>query len=132
VNEAVVRLLDGDALEKAPNRRYLFAAAAQAMRRILVDHARKRNARNGQLRRVPLDLVLAHFEEQRMDFIELNEALDRLTALHERQALVVVLRFFVGIPATKIADVLGVSVSTVEGDWRFARAWLRNEIGEAL
>jgi RNA polymerase sigma factor (TIGR02999 family) len=132
VNEAVVRLLDGAALEKAPNRRYLFAAAAQAMRRILVDHARKRNARNGQLERVPLDFVLDHFEEKRLDFLELNEAIDRLTELHERQALVVVLRFFAGISAAQVALVLGVSVSTVEGDWRFARAWLRNQLGGGL
>ena len=102
------------------------------MRRILVDHARKRNARNGQLRRVPLDLVLDEFEEQRLDFIELNEALDRLFAMHERQALVVVLRFLVGIPVAQVAEVLEIGVSTVEMDWRFARAWLRKEIGEAL
>jgi RNA polymerase sigma-70 factor (ECF subfamily) len=132
VHEAVVRLLDGEALKNAPNRRYLFAAAAQSMRRILVDHARKRNARNGQLRRVPLDLVLDEFEEQRLDFIELNEALDRLFAMHERQALVVVLRFLVGIPVAQVAEVLEIGVSTVEMDWRFARAWLRKEIGEAL
>ncbi|HKI17235.1 MAG TPA: ECF-type sigma factor [Isosphaeraceae bacterium] len=130
VNEAVVRLLDGQTFEKAPNRRYLLAAAAQAMRRILVDHARKRNARNGQLKRVPLDEVLAYFEEKRLDFIALDEALDRLSSLHERQALVVVLRFFAGLPAAEVADVLGVSLGTVEGDWRFARAWLRGQIGE--
>jgi RNA polymerase sigma factor (TIGR02999 family) len=130
VNEAVVRLLDGQAFEKAPNRRYLLAAAAQAMRRILVDHARKRNARHGQLQRVPLDEVLAYFEEKHLDFIALDEALDRLSSLHERQALVVVLRFFAGIPTAEVADVLGVSVGTVEGDWRFARAWLRGQIGE--
>jgi RNA polymerase sigma-70 factor (ECF subfamily) len=132
VNEAVIRLLDGEAIERAPNRRYLLAAAAQAMRRVLIDHARKRNARDGQLERVPLDDVIAYFELKRLDFIELNDALDRLTALHERQAMVVVLRFFAGITSAQVADVLEVSLATVEGDWRFARAWLRSQLGEVV
>jgi RNA polymerase sigma-70 factor (ECF subfamily) len=130
VNEAVVRLLDGEAIEKAPNRRYLLAAAAQAMRRVLVDHARKRNAREGRLERVPLDDVLAYFAEKNLDFIELNDALDRLALLHERQAMVVVLRFFAGITSAHVAEVLDVSLATVEGDWRFARAWLRGQVRE--
>jgi RNA polymerase sigma factor (TIGR02999 family) len=130
VNEAVIRLLDGEAIERAPNRRYLLAAAAQAMRRVLVDHARRRNARDGRLQRVPLDDVLAYFEEKHLDFIELDNALDRLADLHERQAMVVVLRFFAGISAAQVADVLDVSLATVEGDWRFARAWLRRQVGE--
>jgi RNA polymerase sigma factor (TIGR02999 family) len=129
VNEAVIRLLDGKTFEKAPNRRYLLAAAGQAMRRILVDHARKRQAREGQFRRVPLDEVFAYFDEKNLDFIALDEALNRLSALNERQGLVVVLRFFAGLSATQVADVLDVSVGTVEGDWRFARAWLRDQIG---
>ena len=129
VNEAVIRLLDGEAFEKAPNRRYLLAAAGQAMRRILVDHARKRQARQGSLKRVPLDDVLAYFDEKHLDFIALDEALNRLSSSNERQAQVVILRFFAGLPAAQVADVLGVSVSTVEGDWRFARAWLRSQIG---
>ncbi len=129
VNEAVIRLLDGEAFEKAPNRRYLLAAAGQAMRRILVDHARTRQAREGQLERVPLDEVLAYFEEKNLDFIALDEALNRLSLLNERQGLVVVLRFFAGLTTAQVADALDVSVSTVEGDWRFARAWLRGQIG---
>jgi RNA polymerase sigma-70 factor, ECF subfamily len=77
----------------------------------------------------PLDGVLAYFEEKNLDFIALDEALNRLSSVNERQGLVVVLRFFAGLPAAQVADVLGVSVSTVEGDWRFARAWLRGQIG---
>jgi RNA polymerase sigma-70 factor, ECF subfamily len=129
VNEAVIRLLDGETFEKAPNRRYLLAAAGQAMRRILVDHARKRQARQGSLKRVPLDDVLAYFDEKHLDFIALDEALNRLSLSNERQAQVVILRFFAGLSAAQVADVLGVSVGTVEGDWRFARAWLRVQIG---
>jgi RNA polymerase sigma factor (TIGR02999 family) len=129
VNEAVVRLLDGQAFEKAPNRRYLLGAAGQAMRRILVDHARKRKARHGRLQRVPLDDVLVYFEDKQLDVVALDEAIERLSVLHERQGLVVVLRFLAGLPAAEVADVLGVSVGTVEGDWRFARAWLRAQLG---
>jgi RNA polymerase sigma-70 factor (ECF subfamily) len=129
VNEAVIRLLDGEAFERAPNRRYLLAAAGHAMRRILVDHARKRHVREGQLQRVPLDEFLAYFEEKNLDFIALDEALDRLSSVNERQGLVVVLRFFAGLTTAQVADVLDVSVATVEGDWRFARAWLRGQIG---
>src|SRR4051812_48033655 len=77
VNEAVVKLFEGDVLTNAPNRRYLYAAAAQAMRQALVDHARKRDAakRDGGRKRVPLDDVLAYFEEKRLDILALDEAL---------------------------------------------------------
>jgi RNA polymerase sigma factor (TIGR02999 family) len=133
VNEALIRLFDSDGLNRAGDRRYLLAAAAQAMRQVLVDHARRRGAakrdRGGQ--RVPLDDVVAYFEEQKLDVIALHEALERLTALHERQALVVVLRFFTGLSVPEVAEVLEVSVATVEGDWRIARAWLRGQLGEA-
>lgn len=130
VNEAVIRLLDGAAFEKAPNRRYVFGAAARAMRQILVEHARKRLAdkREGKWNRVPLDDVLGYFEAQRVDIIALNEALDRLRALHDRQGQVVELRFFAGLSVPEVADLLDVSVGTVEADWRFARAWLRLQL----
>jgi RNA polymerase sigma factor (TIGR02999 family) len=130
VNEAMLRLLEGDVLASAPNRRYLFAAAAQAMRQALVDHARKRDAakRDGGRGRVPLDAVLAHFEERRLDILALNDAIDRLIALSERQGLVVVLRFFAGLSVPEVAESLGVSVATVEGDWRVARAWLSGQL----
>ena len=106
----------------AQDRRYLFAAAAQAMRQVLVDHARRRGAvkRDGGGQRVPLDQVLQFFEDRRLDIVALHEALDRLMALDERQGLVVSLRFFVGLSVAEVADVLDVSVGTVEGDWRIA------------
>jgi RNA polymerase sigma factor (TIGR02999 family) len=131
VNEALLRLFDSDALDRAQDRRYLLAAAAQAMRQVLVDHARRRDAdkRGGRRERVPLDGVLQYFEERRLDVVALHEALDRLMALHQRQGLVVALRFFTGLSVPEVADVLGVSVATVEGDWRVARAWLRGQLG---
>ncbi len=131
VNEAIVRLFEGEALDRASDRRYLFAAAAQAMRQVLVDHARRRDAakRDGGRQRVPLDQALQYFDERRLDVLALHEALDRLIALDERQGLVVSLRFFAGLSVPEVADVLDVSVGTIEGDWRIARAWLRGQLG---
>jgi RNA polymerase sigma factor (TIGR02999 family) len=131
VHEALLRLLDGDTLAAIPNRRYLFAAAAQAMRQVLVDHARRRNARkrDGNRVRVPLDQVLASFDEQGLDVIAIHEALERLAQDHPRPAQVVTLRFFGGFSVPEVAESLGVSDTTVESDWRFARAWLRGQLG---
>ena len=128
VGEAVVRLMNGQAIEKAPNRRYLFAAAARAMRQVLVDHHRKRKIRDGSRKRVPLDDALAYFEEQNLDIEALSAALDHLAEIDERQGLVVALRFFAGLSVSEVAEALDVSVGTVELDWRFARAWLRHQL----
>jgi len=128
VGEAVARLLNGQAIEKAPNRRYLFGAATRAMRQVLVDHHRKRKTRDGSRKRVPLDDALAYFEEQNLDIEALSAALDRLADMNERQGLVVALRFFAGLSVSEVANALDVSVGTVELDWRFARAWLRDQL----
>lgn len=130
LHEAFDRLLRGDVLGRAPNRAYLFGAAARAMRQVLVDHARARKAekRGGGRGRLPLDDVLLFFEEQDLDVVALHEALDRLATFHARQAEVVTLRYFGGLSAAETADELGVSVSTVESDFRLARAWLRHQL----
>src|SRR3954469_6369188 len=80
VHEALLRFLSGEALTEIADRRHLYAAAAQAMRQVLVDHARRRNAgkREGHRARVPLDQVLASFDEQGLDVLDLHQALDRL------------------------------------------------------
>ncbi len=132
VNEALIRLFDGDILAKAGDRRYLFAAAAQAMRQVLVDHARSRNAakRTGSRGRVPLDDALAYFEERNLDVLALNEAVDRLMELNQRQGMIVGLRFFAGLSVPEVAQALDVSIATVEGDWRIARAWLHGQLAE--
>jgi RNA polymerase sigma factor (TIGR02999 family) len=94
----------------------------------LIDHHRKRKAREGRLKRVLLDDVLAYFEERNVDIAALSAALDRLSELNERAGLVVSLRFFAGLPVADVARALDVSVGTVENDWRFARAWLRDQL----
>jgi RNA polymerase sigma factor (TIGR02999 family) len=131
VHEALLRLLGGDALAELPDRRHLFAAASRAMRQVLVDHARRRRTskREGGRARVPLDEALAGLAEQHFDVLALHEALDRLAGEHPRPAQVVDLRFFGGLTVPEVAELLAVSNTTVEADWRFARAWLRGQLG---
>jgi RNA polymerase sigma factor (TIGR02999 family) len=126
VNEAVMRLLKGGVLERASDRHYLFAAAAEAMRRVLIDYARKRVP--GQQVNTPLDEMIAQIESQNLDVVSLNLALDRLFEVDPDRALVVTLKFFVGMTIPEMAEALGVAEATVEYRWRFARAWLHNEL----
>jgi RNA polymerase sigma factor (TIGR02999 family) len=132
VHEAVIRLLRDAVFDRAPDRRYLFASAARAMREILVEHARRRatDRRGGGRRRVPLDRVLDYFEGQDLDVIAVHEALDRLAEWNERQSRVMTLRYFGGLTVPEVAESLGVSVVTVERDWRLARAWLGGQLRE--
>jgi RNA polymerase sigma factor (TIGR02999 family) len=131
VHEMMLRFRRGDTLLSAPDRSYLFAAAARAMRQVLVDHARRRRAskRSGPGIRIPLDEALAQLHEQGVDVIDLHEALAHLTQKHPRPARVVELKFFGGLSIPEIALVVQVSDTTVEADWRFARAWLRGRLG---
>jgi RNA polymerase sigma-70 factor, ECF subfamily len=132
VHEAVIRLLGDAVFDRSPDRAFLFASAARAMREVLIDHARRRAAdrRGGGRRRVPLDLVADYFEEQGLDVVAVHEALDRLAALNERQGQVMTLRYFGGLTVPEVAAALGVSVVTVERDWRLARAWIRDRLRE--
>ncbi len=131
VHEAVIRLLGEAVLEKAADRSYLFAAAARAMREVLIDHARRRAAdrHGGGRQRVPLDAVVDYFQGQGLDLIAVHEALDRLAERDERQAQVMTLRYFGGMTVPEVAAALGVSVVTVERDGRVARAWLVGQLG---
>ncbi len=130
VNEVVVRLLNDAVFERSPNRDDLFVAAARAMREVLIEHARRRGAyrRGGGWTRVPLDPLLDYFEAQELDVVAVHEALDRLAALNGRQSQVITLRYFGGMTVPEVARALGVSVVTVERDWRLARAWLRSQL----
>jgi len=132
VNEAVLRLVQSQAIDRVEDRRCLLVVAAHAMRQVLVDHARNRGAakRLGDRKRVPLDDVLAYFEEQHIDVLALQEAIEHLMGQDQRAGLVVVLKFFAGLTTAETAEVLDVSPGTVESDWRIARAWLRGHLGE--
>lgn len=131
VHEAYMQLIRHDRMDWQ-GRAHFFAMAATLMRRILVDHARRRDAarRGGGGQRLSLDDGLGLSTENETDVLELHEALTRLEALDARQAQVVVMRFFGGLSAPEVAAVMGVSTRTVEGDWAMARAWLLRELGQ--
>jgi len=101
------------------------------MREVLIDHARRWAAgrRGGGRRRVVLDAVVDYLEGQGLDVVAVHEALDRLADLDGRQAQVMTLRYFGGMTVAEVATALGVSVTTVEHDWRLARAWLAGQLG---
>jgi RNA polymerase sigma factor (TIGR02999 family) len=129
VHEAYLRLIDQRDV-RWKNRAHFFAVAAQAIRRILVDHARghRRAKRGGDRQRMRLDEDLALLQDRDLDLLTLDEALEKLACLHERQARIVELRFFGGLSLSDVAAFLGVSPRTVDGDWSMARAWLRREL----
>jgi RNA polymerase sigma factor (TIGR02999 family) len=129
VHEAYVKLLPSEDMSWE-SRAHFFAVAARAMRQVLVDAARRRVAekRGGDAQFVTLGDE-AHAQPTRTEeLIALDEGLQRLAALDERRARVVEYRFFAGLTAEETAKVLGVSVPTVERDWRAARAWLTREL----
>lgn len=131
VHEAFIKLVDHDHA-KWNGRAHFFAVAAKAMRHILVDHARARKAdkRGGDWSRVTLDAALMNVNNKGVDTLIVNEALEELAALDERQSRIVELRFFGGLGVEEVAEVLGVSKSTIEAEWRMARAWLSKRLGE--
>ena len=128
-HEAYLRLLDQRRVTWQ-NRAHFMGLAAQAMRRILVDHARRRGAqkRGGGAVHVSLEIAEVGSGGTGVPAEELNDALDRLAALDERQARVVELRFFTGLSIEETAEVLAVSPATVKRDWMLARAWLHREL----
>lgn len=134
VHEAWLKLTGGEAERRWNDRNHFFAAAAEAMRRILVDNARrKRCARHGgELERVDLAAIQVPAPVQdEDDLLAVHEALDELAALHPRKAELVKLRFFVGLNFAEAAEVLGISEVTAKRDWAFARAWLYRRSGRA-
>ena len=131
INEAYLKLIDQREVNWQ-NRAHFFAIAAQAMRRILVDHARSRHRekRGGDAEDLPLEA--AEFAASPggtcVDLIALDEALMRLASLDERQSRIVELRFFSGMSVEETAEALGVSSATVKNEWRTAKAWLFQEL----
>ena len=124
VNEAYLRLVPGE--EHWQNRAHFFGSAARAMRRILVDHARRHRSlkRGGEAERVSFADLAVTAEEPDLDLLALDKALDALAEDEPRLAEVVNLRYFGGLSIVETAAVLGISLATVKRDWTFARAWL--------
>ena len=130
VHEAYLRLVDAETAQQWNSRGHFFAAAAEAMRRILVERARhKRSLKaGGEYRRQDLSDIQPAVGGPDLDLLALNEALDNLAKRDPRQAELVKLRFFAGLTNAQAAEALGVSVSTAENDWAYARCWLRLEM----
>jgi RNA polymerase sigma-70 factor, ECF subfamily len=132
VNEAYIRLIDWKNIHWQ-NRAHFFGVSAQIMRRILVDFARSRDyaKRGGGTRQISLDEAAIVPGGRAADLVALDEAMNALAQLNERQSRVVELRFFGGLELEEIAEVMNVSVGTVRRDWSLARAWLHRELSRA-
>ena len=128
VHEAYLRLLDQRPFA-TENRAHFLAVASRLMRQILVDYARSHGAaKRGADRRVELDASLILPQEKSTDLVALDDALNDLATLDEQQGRIVEMRFFGGLATEEIADVLGVSESTVKRDWNVAKAWLTRQM----
>ena len=124
VNEAYLRLLDQRPFD-TENRAHFLAVASRLMRQILVDHERTHGAvKRGADRIVELDASLILPQEKATDVVALDDALQHLAKLDEQQCQIVELKFFGGLATEEIAEVLGISASTVKRDWNVAKAWL--------
>ena len=129
VHEAYFRLVGQD-FPEWKSRAHFFAIAAQLMRQILVDYARRQRAskRGGGICMLPLDNAVALPQSKDVDVLALDDALNALAELDPRQTRVVELRFFAGLSLEEISEVMGIATATVQRDWTAARAWLYREI----
>jgi RNA polymerase sigma factor (TIGR02999 family) len=130
VHEAYLRLVDVEKVQPWNSRGHFFAAAAEAMRRILVENARRKGSlkHGGQRHRVDLDSACSTTEPPSLDFLALDEALSKLAASEPAKADLVKLRFFAGLKMPEAAAAMGISLATAERHWTFARAWLYAEL----
>ena len=133
VHEAYIRLT-GNNIQSWQSRGHFFAAAAEAMRRILVDNARRKMSQKhgGGHQRIDLDNVAATIGEKPNELLALDEALTKLTADDATKAELVKLRYFAGLSIDQAAEALGISRATAVRHWSFARAWLFNEINKGI
>jgi RNA polymerase sigma factor (TIGR02999 family) len=130
VHEAYLRLVDRDKAQNWDSRGHFFAAAAEAMRRILVDSARRRGAqkRGGDHERIHLAELQGQSGEGQVDLLALDDALRKLEELHSDKAQVIKLRFFAGCTLEETAEILGISRATAQRTWAYARAWLFGQL----
>ncbi len=134
VHEAYLRMVDVNKAQTWNSRGHFFAAAAEAMRRILVEKARQRGRlkRGGNHQRLDLDAVELSVQEVPDDLLALDEALTELARKHPQKADLVKLRYFSGLTVSEAAEVLGIATSTADRHWTYARAWLyRRIVGDA-
>jgi RNA polymerase sigma factor (TIGR02999 family) len=131
VHEAYLRLVNVDKAQHWDSSRHFFAAAAEAMRRILIESARHKRSekQGGQLQRIGLDGVDAVAESRPTDLVALDEALNKLATEDPIKAQLVTLRYFAGLSVQEAADVLGISRATADRYWSYARTWLFCELG---
>jgi RNA polymerase sigma factor (TIGR02999 family) len=134
VHEAYLRLVDSDKVQHWNSRGHFFAAAAEAMRRILIGNARRKHAlkRGGQAQRVGLDAIELADQPADDKLLAMEDALIRLTDKDPVKAELVKLRYFAGLTNQEAAGTLGISTATAERYWAYARAWLQQEITAAL
>lgn len=130
VHEAYLRLVDTTRAQHWDSRGHFFAAAAESMRRILIEKARRRKRvrHGGGMKRVDLDQAASVAEERGDEILALDEALGRFSALEPAKADLVKLRYFAGLSIDEAAEVLGISRSTAKRYWIYARAWLLAEL----
>ena len=134
VHEAYLRLVDANQAQNWNSRGHFFAAAAEAMRRVLVESARKRGRlkRGGDRQRLDLDALQLSVQEVGDELLALDEALTELSQEHPDKAALVRLRYFAGLTVAEAAQSLGISTSTADRHWTYARAWLyRRIVGDA-
>jgi RNA polymerase sigma factor (TIGR02999 family) len=126
VHEAYLRLVDGEQVRRWDSRGHFYSAAAEAMRRILVDNARRKasSKRGGEQERIDLPELVQPADGNRIDLLALDEALEKLEQQHPDKAQIVKLRFFAGFTLEETAQVMGISRATTERNWAYARAWL--------
>lgn len=132
VHEAWLRIEGGGGKQQWQNRAHFFGAAAEAMRRVLIENARRKSRlkRGGEAEKIPLESLEIASPMPDDELLALNESLDRLEKINDRAARVVKLCFFAGLTQEQAARELHLSIATVERDWAFARAWLFRDIRE--
>ena len=133
VHEAYIRLVDTAKIQHWDSRGHFFAAAAESMRRILVEQARRKAGpkAGGGRQRVELSCMDPEAQGPHLDLLALSDALDKLAVKYPRAAELVKLRFFAGLTRQEAADALGVCIATADDDWVFAKSWLRLELSDA-
>ena len=133
VHDAYLRLVDGEPDKQWNGKSHFFGAAAEAMRRIMIEHARpKRSEKHGgKMQRIGFDFVPPEEVKEKIDLLALDEALNQFEQKWPEKSQLVKLRFFVGMSVQEAADSLGISLSSAERSWVFARAWLHSRMSKS-